>query len=448
MGFAKVVLALLFLHAVVIHCWHWEVYETKGKICDPAPIGVPAYSEKQCQDKCAATPNIKFCQFNIVTHNWCMMGTTCKKQWLHPTHRYIVWVKVEDKPGHGDCIKLVHGEKCTCKSGNCDSGKVDIKKWLGGKCGAAVKHIREKCDPKRCGPSFSKKMMTSAGKGFSWQYNWGRHKCPWDYPKSVKYVPQFWGAQAYDDFPQLKLDGNFQPTKENYALPIVLGFNEPDLTGRGASSMSPETAVKYWKKNVVNAIKKGFRQFVSPAMALALPQRYNKRTGGTEWLPKFLNLLARERRHHENVNINGKTFKVEIDWKTTVDYVAVHKYEGNCQISDHSCYDWDVDVNTGAAKRMMEEYNRKGFNIKGVWLTEFAGAGRAHCATLQQQKALLEKWVPYLLKDDKVTAISWFSYDGDHSPYYSAQANLWDYKSQKPSVLGRKYFELCSKHRY
>jgi len=140
---------------------------------------------------------------------------------------------------------------------------------------------------------------------------------------------------------------------------------------------------------------------------------------------------------------------VEIDWKSTVDYVAVHKYEGNCDIGSHSCYDWDVDVNTGAAKRMMAEYNKKkGFNIKGVWLTEFAGAHLAKCATLKQQKALLEKWVPYLLKDDAVTAISWFSYDGDHSPYYKAHANLWDYHTQRPNELGKKYFELCSKHKY
>lgn len=448
MSFTKGILLFIFLQVLVVHCWHWKKYETHGKICDPAPIGVPAYSEKQCQDACSKRTGVKYCQFNYITRNWCMMGYVCTRQWMHKTHRYIVWVKVDDQPHHGDCIKLVHGEPCSCLTGNCDSGKQDIKKWLGGKCGVAVKHQNEACDRRICGPSFSEKMMKTASYGLSWQYNWGTKPCPWKYPSNVKYVAQFWGAHEYDNFPQLNLDGNYQPTKDNSVLPILLGFNEPDLTGKGASSMSVETAVEFWKFNVINGIKKGYRQFVSPAMAQPVPKKYNHRVKGKDWLPHFLDRLAREPRHHENLNINGKTFNVEIDWKSTVDYLAMHRYEPNCQISARSCWEWDVDLTIGGAKRMLDDYNKRGFNIKGVWLTEFAGSGRAHCQSLAQQKALLEKWVPYLLKDDAVTAMAWFSYDGAHSRYFSVNANLWNYHTEYPSELGKKYFDLCSKHRY
>jgi len=365
----------------------------------------------------------------------------------------------------GDCIKLVHGESCICKRGNCENGKPDIRKWLRGKCGVAVKSHKDTCDPAvkcqnedgacdclSCGPSFSKKMMSSGSYGLSWQYNWGNCPAPWNYPSNMKYAPQFWGAKTYK-FPQLKLDGDYQPTQENFVLPILLGFNEPDLNGLGSHPMSVEKAVRFWKKNVISGIKKGYRQFVSPAMALPLPRKYNLRPhdldSATDWLPHFLDRLAKESRHHKNININGKTFSVEIDWKSTVDYLAVHKYEPNCQISADSFKEWNVDLTIGSAKRLMDDYNnRRGFNIKGIWLTEFAGAKGASCKSLTQQRALLEKWVQYLLNDDKVVAMAWFSYDGEHSPYYDSNANLWNYDTKKPNELGKKYFDLCSEHRY
>ena len=109
--------------------------------------------------------------------------------------------------------------------------------------------------------------------------------------------------------------------------------------------------------------------------------------------------------------------------------------------------EWLVDVPIGAAKRLIQEYNKKGYNIKGVWLTEFAGT-KDKCRYTWQQKEMLEKWVKLLLEDDDLTAMSWFSYDGAHSRYFSVPANLWDYKTEKPNNFGKKYFEHCSKHRY
>jgi len=431
------ILALQHTTAVVA-TWHWEVYETHGKICDPAPIGVPAFSEQQCQNACAKHADVKFCQFNVKTRNWCMMGYVCTKQWLHPTHRYIVWVKVDDHkphPGHA-CIKLVHGEACPCKPGNCETGKPDIRKWLGGKCGVAVTTS-----------TFTEKMIRSAGHGLSWQYNWGTRPSY----SSIKHAPMFWGPKEYNDFPKLHLDGDFQPSAENKVLPILLGFNEPDMdASAGGSAMSVDTAVKYWKKNVIQGILKGYRQFVSPAMARPLPAKYNKGKGGHSWLGDFFDRLAREPRFKKTMTIDGTPFSVEIDWKSTVDYIAMHKYEENCHISMGACREWDYEMTAGAARRMMDDYNKhKGFNIKGVWLTEIAGAGwDGRCRERWQQKPLMEKFIPMLLKDDAVVAIAWFSYGEGRSKYYHSNANLWNYRTGALNELGSAYFNFCKKHRY
>ena len=98
---------------------------------------------------------------------------------------------------------------------------------------------------------------------------------------------------------------------------------------------------------------------------------------------------------------------------------------------------------------MMEDYNRRGFNIKGVWLTEVAGAGTGKdCRTRRQQKNFLDKFIPMLIKDDAVTAIAWFSYGEGHSQYYHTDANLWDYRTGNLNELGNAYFNHCSKHKY
>ena len=208
-----IVLIAVLQNVVTVNCWYWQKYDTGGKICHPAPIGVSAYSEKQCQDACSKRSDVKFCQFNTVSKNWCMMGKDCPNQWLHATHRYVVWQKKDGQPGKQECIKLVHGEPCSCAKGNCDQGKVNIKKQLGGKCGVAVKHHNEACNKASCGPSFSKKMMDSSW-GLSWHYNWGTIPSPWWYTKGIKFTPQFWGPREYQNFPQLKLDGDFLPQKD------------------------------------------------------------------------------------------------------------------------------------------------------------------------------------------------------------------------------------------
>ena len=142
-------------------------------------------------------------------------------------------------------------------------------------------------------------------------------------------------------------------------------------------------------------------------------------------------------------------YSLEIDWKTTVDYIAVHKYEPNCGLSTSACKEWDYELTAGAARRMRDHYNRKGFNIKGVWITEIAGAGwDKRCKSKRQQKAWMEKYIPMLLKDDAVTAIAWFSYGEGKSKYYHSDANLWSYHTGKPNELGSTYFKFCSQYRY
>ena len=50
-------------------------------------------------------------------------------------------------------------------------------------------------------------------------------------------------------------------------------------------------------------------------------------------------------------------------------------YEPACPTDAAVVRTWNMDVRVGSLKRLMLEFNGKGMNIKGLWLTEFGGLG-------------------------------------------------------------------------
>jgi len=108
---------------------------------------------------------------------------------------------------------------------------------------------------------------------------------------------------------------------------------------------------------------------------------------------------------------------------------------------------WNIDARVGSLKKLMIEYNAKGFSIKGLWLTEFAGRSLTPggpCSTMEAQKAWMEVFLPMLNAEPLVVAYSWFSYGEGRSPYFSDDANLWNYTTSELTDLGKSYFSMCS----
>lgn len=105
-----------------------------------------------------------------------------------------------------------------------------------------------------------------------------------------------------------------------------------------------------------------------------------------------------------------------------------------------------MNTRVASMKRLMEDFNGRGFNIKGLFLTEFAGRsdGDGLCRSLEQQRGWMEVLVPMLNEDPAIIAYSWFSYGEGRSPYFHDNANLWDYRTNRLNLLGESYFRVCS----
>jgi hypothetical protein len=287
------------------------------------------------------------------------------------------------------------------------------------KCGVAVSSGNS-----GRGPGFTRAMLrTGVNAGLAWHTGWSaRVIAPGfalqDYGRA-KEVPQFWGHW----------NTWFQRVRAP-ALPVMLGFNEPDQGGTESSSMNVGWALNLWMQRIAAARSQGYTQFVAPSIAQALPTRYTGVPGwGNEWLPSFLEACLRRPGCKESIN-----------------FLGFHMYEPNCGTSEASVRRWGMEVRVGSLKKLAQEFNRRGMRIRGLWLTEFAG-NSGGCRTRQQQKAWMEKIVPMLNAEPAVVAYSWFSYGEGRSPYFHDDANLFNYGDGSLTDLGRTYFNLCRSSR-
>lgn len=286
------------------------------------------------------------------------------------------------------------------------------------KCGVVVSGKNE-----GGGPGFTPQMLRSGvANGLAWHTNWGPHRLQPGFALEdyggVRLVPQLWG----------KVDENLAPVEKPLAS-VLLGFNEPDQSVDGGSGVAVPAALDMWMQGVQMARARGYTAFVAPSIAQALPDRYTDKGPGNEWLPSFL-LGCLER----------------TGCKETVDFLGFHLYEPRCPTNAAIVYEWSMQARVGSLRKLMYEFNARGMNIRGLWLTEFAGRSdeQGLCRTRAQQRAWMEVILPMLNADPYVVAYSWFSYGEGRSPYFQDDANLWDYGTNELNELGRAYFHICS----
>merc|ERR1712187_953565 len=140
-------------------------------------------------------------------------------------------------------------------------------------------------------------------------------------------------------------------------IPVLLGFNEPDQSHGGGSGIDVDRALESWMQLVAKAKLQGYESFVAPSIAQALPARYGSGVAtGSEWLPNFL---------HGCLDRHG--------CPETINYLGFHMYEPDCPTNVHTVRTWSIDRRIGSLKKLMAEFNGKGMQIQGLWLTEFAG---------------------------------------------------------------------------
>jgi len=276
------------------------------------------------------------------------------------------------------------------------------------KCGVVVKAANE-----GGGMAFTPAMLVSGRRaGLQWHTNWKLGPSDGftaaDYG-NVKMVPQQWTIDVRDI-----------PIPQSSVAKIMLGMNEPDQAHSGGSNTDARSTLDAWMTLVQKAKIAGYEQFVAPSIAYSI-----------EWLTDFLNLCLQR---------SG--------CKETIDYLGFHLYEPNCPTDKATVKEWNIDRRVGPLKRLMQSFNSQGMNIKGLWLTEFAGRSNSAggpCSTLAQQQAWMEVFLPMLNAETDVVAYSWFSYGEGRSPHFHDNANLWDYQTNELNSLGQKYFELCAK---
>merc|ERR1712023_4991 len=90
----------------------------------------------------------------------------------------------------------------------------------------------------------------------------------------------------------------------------------------------------------------------------------------------------------------------------------------------------------------MDEYNTKGYNIKGLWVTEFAGsAWNADCVSQAAQMNLMKQMIKYFNEDPHIVAYAWFSYDINTKSNWPAESELFNTDGSL-TALGDLYFQL------
>lgn len=198
----------------------------------------------------------------------------------------------------------------------------------------------------------------ASGTHVSWNYNWGMSSAS---VPGITFVPMVWGAAS---------------TSQLSALPdsqYLLGFNEPNMNGRGGSSMSVQQAVSLWPQVEAAASAHGVRTLVGPAMAHVNP---------TQWYDAFF------------ASCHG----------CRVDAIALHSY--NCDMPGLKSY--------------VDSFRKYG---KPLWLTELACADNptaipgntAGSKSAEWQCKYIQELVPYLEGESIIEKYSWFSVSSSYS---------------------------------
>ncbi len=204
---------------------------------------------------------------------------------------------------------------------------------------------------------FSGVSKALADSGASWYYTWSTDHAGIASPRGVRFVPMIWGPGSVTaaTLSQARHEG-----------PILLGFNEPDMSSQ--SNMNVSAALALWPRLMATGMRLG-----SPAVATGAAT-----PGG--WLDRFMRGAAA--RHYR------------------VNFITVHWYGA----------DFATGPATGQLKSYLQAIHAR-YHLP-IWLTEFALArfgGSPAFPSQAQQAAFLTASTSMLERLRYVQRYAWFA---------------------------------------
>lgn len=259
-------------------------------------------------------------------------------------------------------------------------------------CGVAV--IEEQSNGFSAG--HLEQAANEVGASHIWHYNWLMTtdvRVP-----GVQFVPMIkepgqTQGRSVNDLPQADADG---------VGTIVKGWNEPDDAGQAgrdeALRTDPGSFADEWTRDMLVAQSKGYTEFVGPAIAHDVC-----------WLDHFL-----------------QACETTEGCKDLVTYLAPHRYRNDCATyeAEPDYMGWRDDLSYILTfYRLMEKYNQRGFQIRGLVWDEFGCLDQDFSAPapVTDQQRYMTKWyaetvVPVLLGDsviiEKIHGTGWIGHSG------------------------------------
>lgn len=268
-------------------------------------------------------------------------------------------------------------------------------------CGVAIGG-----DWPNCGRKFSTEydfdltaLMKSAqnvAKHELWRYDWRATQHPVSGPWTYVAMDWCW-----------KRDERPNPADES---PGLMSWNEPNVPGQCNVGAADPRGIQEFV-NLAREYKQRDKFVVSPAPG-----------DGTGWLDTFLG-------------------ECKSSGFVGVDYIAYHHYVScNADTSGDGMY-WEMHAMLQRHIDLMYKWNDRGFDIKGVWITEIACApsggwgNRPYHWEHDKPALLMDKFIDIINNHQELQAWAWFGYGGF--------GNLWERDSSALTDLGRKYFSNC-----
>ncbi len=205
--------------------------------------------------------------------------------------------------------------------------------------------------------SFNGESQAMTSVDATWFYTWSTGSQGNTVPSTVSFVPMIWGSASVTtaNLDAVKTEGN-----------ILLGFNEPDMTGQ--SNLTPAQALALWPQLVATGMRLG-----SPAVASNA-----QKAGG--WLDTFIS--------------GAQTMNLPVD------FICLHWYGGN----------FDPTMAVSELSTYVQETHAK-FGLP-IWVTEFAltnFSGGVSYPTEAQQAAFAAAAVDMLESTSYVERYAWFA---------------------------------------
>mmetsp|Transcript_81529 Transcript_81529/g.212010 ORF Transcript_81529/g.212010 Transcript_81529/m.212010 type:complete len:568 (-) Transcript_81529:247-1950(-) len=199
-----------------------------------------------------------------------------------------------------------------------------------------------------------------------WHYNWKLTSQV--HLSNVQFVPTIRGPGETFEADGSELPDAFQDGRGG----VIKGWNEPDDAGQAGRDVNlrtnPEAYAQAWTSDMLAAKAKGYSEFIGPAMA-----------HDTCWLDYFL-----------------KACETTAGCKELVTYLAMHRYRLGCGSYNASSDNmgWRDDLSYVLTYyRLMQKYNARGFNIRGLVFDEIGCFSPSYTfAGEEEQLHYMKQW--------------------------------------------------------